>query len=491
MVEETLRRRRGQASASASTTSTTRADAPQPEEQTETPRRSPKTVDELVKEEERSFSQFLSLCGIVIAVFLYMIRTTDLPPPRRVYAVMIDAGSMGTRAQIFRFVHDKESDMLVLNGSELHKISKSIAALGTGVAGTGPQFFRPLLDEVKKSVPGIRRRQRTPILLRATAGLRLLGPHAADHALSEARKALNASEFLFRDEYVSILDPKDEGVFAWTTVNYLLGNLHNHGKQTAKPKVPVATLELGGASMQIVHSVQKDSEADDTTEQKDTHDLTLFGREYTLSTTSHLGLGLIDFTKRLYQVFDWEGVLEEGNPCFRKGKNISEKSLRLGVAGSDESRTVSLIGDGNFDRCVSSAQIAIASFLKAENGITALPDKSTAFAFAYFYDRTVGLGLPKGASKKQLLAKGRELCESSHDRFVRGDFDEACLEFSYIYAVLKMVTDDFSSSRAVSVRFEQYVDGHMLGWALGAVLDIIEPVVQAQIALDDEPLLMS
>lgn len=487
MTEPTLRRRRRQTPSGSTTESIQNESTNETTAQQQTTSQSPrhrKSVEELVEGEEKAFSQFLSLFGLVAMIFLYMIRSTDFPPPRRVYAVMIDAGSMGTRAQVFKFLHDERQNKLVLNGSEMHKISKSIASLGSGIGGTGAQFFRPLLDKVKKDVPGVRRRQRTPIVMRATAGLRLLGNDAADRALQEARKALNASEFYFQEDFVSILDAKDEGVFAWTTVNYLLGNFDSpKGEHPAAS--PVATLELGGGSMQIVHTIEKTASDEND---PDTHDLTIFGHEYTIRAVSHLGLGLIDFKKRLYQVFDWEGVLEEGNPCFRKGKSISEKSLRLGVAGSDEVRVVSLVGDGDFNRCVASAEIAIASFLKSDAGIGHLPPESLAYAFAFFFSRTVGFGLPKKSTKDQLIAKGKELCEMNSAKFSQAKFDEACVEFSYVFAVLKMVTKHFSADHGVSVHFEKLVDGHVLGWALGATLDIIEPLVQPQIALDKEPL---
>lgn len=488
MTRETIRRRRGRSSAGSASRSTTEeqpstttvAASPSSVSELPTPQQ-PKTVEELIEEEDKSFSQFLSLCGIVTLVFLYMIRTTELPPSRRVYAVMMDAGSTGTRAQVFQFVHDQDTKRLELVDTKIHNISKSIAALGTGHGGTGPQFFKPLLENSKKSVPGMRRRRRTPIILLATAGLRLLGNDAAEHALNQARLALNASEFRFREDYVSILNPRDEAMYGWITVNYLLGKF---GESKSK-RTPVATLELGGASVQVTHAVDDDSSG----RLQKVH---MFGKIYKLRATSHLGFGLFGFTSKLYRTFELEDVLEEGNPCFRKGKVFTEKSLRLGVTGSEESRIVTIVGDGDFHRCVASAEIVIASFTtEGEESFPKLPRNSIAYAFAYFYDRTVGLGLSSEPTKEELWNKGKELCESDPSEIVKGDFDEACAEFAYIYSIIKMVTDDFSKDRGVRVRFEQFVNGHMLGWALGATLDIVQPVMGEQISLDNEPLTIS
>lgn len=405
---------------------------------------------------------------------------------------------------MFAFRRDPHTNQLVLDSTKMFTNKKSLAGLAAGTAGPATTFFKPLLDKVKKAVPGIRRRKRTPIALRATAGLRLVGVQKAENALVQARKALNASEFLFRNEWVSILEEEDEAAHAWTTVNFLMGNMENSFRRGGD-RPYYGALELGGASMQVVYHKVNDEEGDsesknegdedagrDTEGQVMTADTTVdvLGSTYELHSMSHLGLGLFDFTKKLYTLFDREGVLEEGNPCFRKDKVFTEKMLRFGVPGSEESRVVTMTGDGDFDRCVSSAEITIATFSKLYSMKKKLPSKTPFYAFAYFYDRTVRLGLSATPSKKQLIAKGKMLCEAHPAVQVEGDFDEACAEFSYIYALLKHFTNDFSTKEGIRIRFEQFVDGHMLGWALGAMLETIEPVMKLQLALDSESLIL-
>ena len=83
----------------------------------------------------------------------------------------------------------------------------------------------PLIETARAAVPA-HLRPRTPLTLRATAGLRLLpeGPEAADAILAAARAKLEATEFLVRPDRVTLLDGADEGAFGWIAVNYLLGN---------------------------------------------------------------------------------------------------------------------------------------------------------------------------------------------------------------------------------------------------------------------------
>lgn len=462
----------------------------------------PKSIPELIDEERKSVSNFFSLCAVVCLFFIHMIQNTPLPPPGRAFGVVIDAGSTGTRAQVFEFRRNPDTRHLGLHATKMFQNKQSIASLAHGATGTPQQLLAPLLDQVKKTIPGVRRRARTPIALHATAGLRLLGKTKSESILESVRKTLTASEYLFKDEWASVLDEQHEGTLAWTTVNYLLRE--RNAQKDLKVEPPIAgVLELGGASMQVVYEDDRDSESvlketegkvdgEDKKENiEETVSTTQFlDKEYKIHSRSYLGLGLFDFTKKLYKIFDQEGVLEEGNPCFRKDASFEKKKLRLGVPGSEESKIVNIVGDGDFERCVASANIVLGSFSTLLDKRSALPSGKPFYAFAYFYDRTVKLGLSSKPTKEQLIAKGKELCESGPDVAVHGDFDEACAEFSYIFALLKVFTNDFQDELDLDIHFEQYIGSHMLGWALGAVLEVLTPNLNNQLNLDSESLLL-
>lgn len=65
----------------------------------------------------------------------------------------------------------------------------------------------------------------TPLVLKATAGLRLLLPAQADNLLNAVRDVFLVSGFAVRDDAVEIMDGVDEGIFSWFTVNFLLGKI--------------------------------------------------------------------------------------------------------------------------------------------------------------------------------------------------------------------------------------------------------------------------
>lgn len=435
---------------------------------------SAKLIEECIAK-EKSASFLITFAGLVLGVlFVFFGFSTAVPNPDIAYAVMIDAGSTGTRAQVFSFQRGILMDTKVVTSEN------QIVGLGYGApVGT---FFKALLDEVRTAIPGTKRRKSVPLALRATAGLRLSGADVADRALGEARKALNSSGFLVKPEWVSILDEEAEAVGAWTTVNYLNGHLNGSVAKSS------ATVELGGASLQVVF--EADSETAMLVQEarnvagKDRamqHYLprivtaTFGSDERKLVTMNRLGFGLGDFTKKLFLLFDQEGVLDEGNPCFRKGKKLENKILRLGVAGSEEQRTVTGTGDGDFDRCVASAEIVLMQYGPFEAKVMEKM-QGDVVTFAFIYDLTVKLGLGMSATQSELVDMGKKLCEG--DGGIAEDRDEVCAEYSYVYLLLKEVTRGFQEK--VNLKIVQWIDDHLIGWALGTVLTEFQNELEAQ-----------
>ncbi len=414
---------------------------------------------------EKSTALLCTCAGIAVGLFfLFLGATTEVSPSDIAHAIIFDAGSTGTRAQVFSF----RKGVLI----DTKMVTSSNRVVGLGYGAPAGEFFKPLLDEVRAVIPGTKRRQAVPLALRATAGLRQSGVDVAEVALSEARRVLNASGFLVKEEWVSILDGESEATGAWTSVNYLLGHLNGSVPKSSN------VVELGGASLQIVFEASADAvrvvdEARMLAGNARAAQALLprlvagqwGGRERKLVTYNRPGFGLKDFLKKLYLLFDQEGVLEEQNPCFRKNKQFQKKSLQIGLPGSEEVREVSFVGDGDFERCVASAEIVFLQHGPLDKRILG-EIQGEVVAFAYIYDLTVKLGVSEMPTQSELLRFGKRLCEG--DGSIGNDQDELCVEYSYVYLLLRDITSGFSEDKRL--RIVQYVDGHCLGWALGNAL---------------------
>ena len=163
------------------------------------------------------------------------------------YAIVFDGGSTGTRVHIFTFLVDEDvrQHKILLNSESYAHIKPGLSSYATNISAA-IHSLDPLLAHTFKHVPA-RLASNTPLILKATAGLRLLPHNSADLILEGVKNKLSLTPYSLEDDAVGMLDEKDEGLFAWYTVNFLLKRLHNI-------TTSVAALDLGGGSTQVTFS---------------------------------------------------------------------------------------------------------------------------------------------------------------------------------------------------------------------------------------------
>lgn len=111
--------------------------------------------------------------------------------------------------------------------------------------------FRTLLDFAMSSLSEFRYKwHRTPIYVKATAGMRLIkNLPSRDRIMETIRDFLSDpvnSPFYFEKSMARVISGEEEGVYGWMTTNYLTGTLLH-----ASPDTALGVLDLGGASVQI------------------------------------------------------------------------------------------------------------------------------------------------------------------------------------------------------------------------------------------------
>ncbi len=130
---------------------------------------------------------------LLAMVFLFMPRS---PPPlfdavdsapggaggRRRYAVVVDAGSTGSRVHAFAFADTPAG--LELLGDTFEQLKPGLSSYA-GDPSAGAASLRPLLDAALAAVPASHA-ARTPVEVRATAGLRMLPGDQAEELLAGA-----------------------------------------------------------------------------------------------------------------------------------------------------------------------------------------------------------------------------------------------------------------------------------------------------------------
>lgn len=200
------------------------------------------------------------------------------------HGIVFDAGSSGSRIHVYTWETGGggPKDAFDLKSDDLIKIKPGLSAY-KGKTSEAGSSLAPLIAHAKKTVPADLV-PTTPVFLMATAGLRMVGEAAKDAILKSVCQELSQSGFLFRCEWATLLDGREEGLFGWVTVNYLLDSLY---AQTP-PKEPVGIIDLGGGSVQIVFPTP-DAKSDPA---EYAQHLDFGGRKHDLYIKSHLGFGL-------------------------------------------------------------------------------------------------------------------------------------------------------------------------------------------------------
>ncbi|XP_026808967.1 ectonucleoside triphosphate diphosphohydrolase 5-like [Rhopalosiphum maidis] len=177
-------------------------------------------------------------------------------------AVIIDAGSTGSRilATAFKKIFIKRSTLEVMFccsgfGEKYFELYHYIFQRTEGGLSQfiddkqkRENIIRNLLEQAEDFMNENPRCGRTPLLLKATAGLRLLNEKDRDEIINQAKDIFNEYSKVFQvdENSVAIMDGDDEGLFAWFTVNYLLDNLQDFESTET-------ILDLGGGSLQVTY----------------------------------------------------------------------------------------------------------------------------------------------------------------------------------------------------------------------------------------------
>ncbi|KAG7280484.1 hypothetical protein CRUP_033785 [Coryphaenoides rupestris] len=293
------------------------------------------------------------------------------------YGVMFDAGSTGTRIHVFKFLH-RPNEVPKLAHETFRAITPGLSAYADDPDQCTAGLLE-LFEVAKGSIPPTLWNN-TPVVLKATAGLRLLPGEKATQLLNKVRAVFSESPFLSRNNAVSIMDGTDEGISAWITVNFLTGSLSGADSST------VGMLDLGGGSTQITFSPQ-DEKTIQTSPIDYISSIQMFNSSYTLYSHSYLGLGLLSARLAVLggvEGQDAPGSAELVSPCLAPEHSSQWRhgDVLYTVRGQKE-------GEPVYDSCLTKVEKVL--YKKVQK---ASETRDVDFyAFSFYYDLAVDLGL--------------------------------------------------------------------------------------------------
>lgn len=185
----------------------------------------------------------IGIVGIILTVIFFLVPTNQ---PQQ-YGIVIDAGSSHSEVVLLRW----EDDMVV-------KVNSCSLTGGISSFRSHPEDLGSYLKACLSSVLCPEcwediNKQKTPLYLGATAGMRILrdfDAEGADLILQSIQDYLTTNtSFPVSKDQVKIITGQEEGISGWISANFLIPN-HTQVDST------ISTLDVGGASLQVTTELQ-------------------------------------------------------------------------------------------------------------------------------------------------------------------------------------------------------------------------------------------
>uniref|UniRef100_A0A3B4XZF7 nucleoside diphosphate phosphatase n=1 Tax=Seriola lalandi dorsalis TaxID=1841481 RepID=A0A3B4XZF7_SERLL len=371
------------------------------------------------------------------------------------YGIMFDAGSTGTRIHIFKFqIEEKEAPQLAHETFRAIKPGLSAYADDPDKCASG---IVELLEVAKSSIPppiwNI-----TPVVLKATAGLRLLPGEKANHLLDKVRALFLESPFLSREDSVSIMDGTDEG-----NVSFLVteGGLHSADSPT------VGMLDLGGGSTQITFSPQDEVRTTDIDTNRERDWMKVHLNHFLSSVCSYLGLGLMSARLTVLGGVDASplgGSTELVSPCLAPEYSGSWEHADVVYTVKGQKA-----GEPVYEACLTKVEKVL--YRKVTKASEAADIEF--YAFSFYYDRAVDLGVieeKRGGTIKvaDYMEAARRVCSSPSTSPLQSPF--LCLDLVYISVLLQ----ELGFPPHKQFKLARTINQVETSWALGATFHYIQ-----------------
>lgn len=160
---------------------------------------------------------------VVYAVVALLLQSHAAPVDD--YAVVIDAGSTGSRCFVFHVAIDIDDHRDVTSAS----CGKVIPGLSSFVAypNEASNYLAPLLHNAAALIPSIHHIS-TSIFIKATAGMRLLSPDSQDKLWDSVVRGINQRAdipFVIAKKHIGTIDGHAEAYYAVLASNYVHGSI--------------------------------------------------------------------------------------------------------------------------------------------------------------------------------------------------------------------------------------------------------------------------
>ncbi|XP_046851292.1 ectonucleoside triphosphate diphosphohydrolase 4-like [Xenia sp. Carnegie-2017] len=422
------------------------------------------------------------------------------------YGIVLDCGSSGSRVFIYYWPDHNGNPEHLLNIKQMidrdGKPVRMKVRPGLSTYEDKPEnsssYIAPLLRHAANHIPKSKHSE-TPLYILATAGMRLLSKQKQDAIINNLVTEIPKKFlFLFSSSQVEVITGKQEGIYAWITINYVLGRFDHseashHSENTSdlkERKKTVGSLDMGGASTQITFEVPETVKlpAGLKTEVNLGCDSHMTVHKYILYVSTFLGFGATTarsryldmiFTKKNHSLPSHSRI--HLDPCLPSD---------IRIKGSHKGVNYRMKGLGNFDVCRNQLTPLLNNSEPCENPPCSLNgvyqpqisfNSTDFYGFSEFwYSVNDVLRLPGVYDARKFDAASKEFCKTKwpvlHKRFQSRLYPFAD-EHRFMYQCFKsawmttVLHDGFGFPRYYRRLHPTFmIDGKEIQWTLGAIL---------------------
>ena len=446
------------------------------------------------------------------------------PTQPRGYIVVFDAGSSGTRVHIYNFLPHYTSAAVpkvdrCVNDVQTLKQKPGLSAIAEEFSPSLiPQHvskaLTPLLDFARGFIPEDQW-DSTPLVLKATAGLRAVEPAKAVRVISAVANIFRKSGFMFETNWASIIPGVEEGGLAWVTANYLAGTFEHDGSVMNDNAGSLGIIEMGGGSAQVsfrMHNLDTFEHLDDDKSRPTRRFMftDLSGRRHNIYALSYLGFGQDHAQRRLANYIDVNaissssggggggehGTMEEDRSAVGEdgGRNVvgTDPCYRRSYARTTKRGNVQIRGTGNFQQCRQRIRSVLFNVsmpdqpplipgLQTHKGYLQPPLTGSIIATENFWygRRSPDIQPPAELSLDPMYMDrlGERFCGPESDNLMvklpkkdeNVKFDERN-KYCFGLAFQSVLLDSLHATGAQLPRIEKTIGGSDLDWAMGAAV---------------------
>ncbi|XP_068518404.1 ectonucleoside triphosphate diphosphohydrolase 4 isoform X2 [Anas acuta] len=211
-------------------------------------------------------------------------EATDTNNPNLNYGIVVDCGSSGSRIFVYCWPRHNGNPHDLLDIKQMRDKNRKPVVMkikpGISEFANSPEkvsdYISPLLSFAAEHVPRAKHKE-TPLYILCTAGMRILPESQQKAILEDLLTDIPVHfDFLFSDSHAEVISGKQEGVYAWIGINFVLGRFEHtddedeaivevhvpgsENKEAIFRKRTVGILDMGGVSTQIAYEVPKTEE---------------------------------------------------------------------------------------------------------------------------------------------------------------------------------------------------------------------------------------